>query len=227
MKKRNILVLAGSLALVAAIGVGSTLAYFTDTESATNNVTMGNVNILLTETSPADVSGNYVLGEEKEYEAGLEYTNIVPGDVISKDAKVTVADTSEKCYVRVKIEAKTSSKNPKYKKEVKALINDALNLNEDLVKGEDGYYYYQNVLDPDDEDANSFDIFTTVSIPTSWGNEAADKSFEIYVTAEAIQAKNVDDVLTYNDDEKIIAWDGVKVKVEKYNEPTTSTTSEE
>ena len=45
MKKKSIITMVAALAFVGAIGVGSTLAYFTDNDAATNVVTMGHVDI--------------------------------------------------------------------------------------------------------------------------------------------------------------------------------------
>lgn len=49
MKKKSILMAAIAVMLVAVLVVGGTLAYFTDTKSATNTFTMGNVKIDLDE----------------------------------------------------------------------------------------------------------------------------------------------------------------------------------
>ena len=51
MKKKSILVAAIAVMLVAALVVGGTLAYFTDTKSAKNTFTVGNVKIELLESS--------------------------------------------------------------------------------------------------------------------------------------------------------------------------------
>ena len=51
MKKKTILVAAIAVMLVAALVVGGTLAYFTDTKSADNTFTVGNVDIELLESS--------------------------------------------------------------------------------------------------------------------------------------------------------------------------------
>lgn len=50
MKKKTILVVAIAVMLVAALVVGGTLAYFTDTKTADNTFTVGNVNIELLES---------------------------------------------------------------------------------------------------------------------------------------------------------------------------------
>lgn len=49
MNKKKILVLAVSVALIAILAIGGSLAYFTDTDSATNTFTVGNVDIALIE----------------------------------------------------------------------------------------------------------------------------------------------------------------------------------
>lgn len=49
MKKKSILMAAIAVMLVAVLVVGGTLAYFTDTKSATNTFTVGNVKITLNE----------------------------------------------------------------------------------------------------------------------------------------------------------------------------------
>ena len=49
MNKKKLAGLALSLGLVSVVGVGATLAYFTDQASIANVVTMGHVDINLTE----------------------------------------------------------------------------------------------------------------------------------------------------------------------------------
>ena len=59
MKKKTILVAAIAVMLVAALVVGGTLAYFTDTKSADNTFTMGNVKIALNEQQRTDNTKAY------------------------------------------------------------------------------------------------------------------------------------------------------------------------
>lgn len=84
--KKKIVALCLCIALaVVAIG-GATLAFFTDTPTAkVNTFTVGNVDIDLTEKG----DGNYT---------------VTPGVNIEKDPTVTVATTSEDCWVFVKVE---------------------------------------------------------------------------------------------------------------------------
>ena len=60
MKKKTILVAAIAVMLVAALVVGGTLAYFTDTKSADNTFTVGNVKIDLLESSLHRENAGYV-----------------------------------------------------------------------------------------------------------------------------------------------------------------------
>ena len=94
MKKKKITTLVASLALVGAVAFGATLAYFTDSDNATNTITMGHVDIDLTEP-------NYPGGEE-----GGKIENVVPNQNIVKDPTITLVEGSEDAYVRAKIEYK-------------------------------------------------------------------------------------------------------------------------
>ncbi len=53
---------------------------------------------------------------------------------------------------------------------------------------EDGYYYYNSLLEEDEETSPLFD---EVKIPTTWGNEFVEKKLTILITAEAVQADNL------------------------------------
>ena len=76
MNKRKIVLLAVALCMAAILGMGSTLAYLTDEETATNVFTTGNVDIKLNEVfkqdsllmpSPGkDANGNVINAVEKE-----------------------------------------------------------------------------------------------------------------------------------------------------------------
>lgn len=76
MKKKSILMAAIAVMLVAVLVVGGTLAYFTDTKSATNTFTMGNVAITLDETD--------VNNPEARTANGNTY-NVYPGQTVKKD----------------------------------------------------------------------------------------------------------------------------------------------
>lgn len=186
MNKKKLTVMVTSLALVGLIGVGASLAYFTDQDSATNIITMGHVDIDLTEP-------NYPGGT-----TGGEIENVKPGDQITKDPTITVQQGSENSYVRAKITVEGLDEEHANlllaKNENGSYMYLDINTN-DWLESTDGYFYYVgdagNGKDGVLKAGQSVELFTTVTIPgLGWGNEMADKSFSILVSAEAIQAAN-------------------------------------
>ena len=82
MKKKLTLVVT-CVVLVAAMVIGGTLAYFTDTESAKNTFTVGKVDIDLTET---------------DWNSKEDHT-LVPGKVYKKNPTITLKDGSQESYI--------------------------------------------------------------------------------------------------------------------------------
>lgn len=169
MNKKSLITMLVALCLVGAVGVGATLAYFTDKTDVSNKVTMGHVDIDLFETQNGD-----------ETAEGLEFKNIVPGDTLEKDPTVRVAGDSEDCFVRVKVEFTGFALTDADKA---ALLDD---IDTDVWTYVDGYYYHNAKMTAEEEAK----LFEEVKIPTTWGNAYADAAFEINVYAEAIQADN-------------------------------------
>jgi predicted ribosomally synthesized peptide with SipW-like signal peptide len=199
MKKKNLIVTAAAVSLVGVVGIGSTLAYFTDKTAEKNNVvTFGHVKIDLNEDSHAGQDEDVVVGTKND-NGGYSYSNVLPGDTVSKDILINKDDTSVDCYVRAKIDFKVDDNaNATYRTYIAELQkNVRANLGEGWTYNNvDGYYYYQPVLTADDAATKNIDESKAVSIfkdgkfsiPTSWGNAAADQKFEITVQAEAVQA---------------------------------------
>lgn len=199
MNKKKLI--SAVLALVLLVtGVAATYAYFTDTKSQTNIITMGNVEIDLA---------------EPKYElANPDFTvrDITPGKVIEKDPTITLAATSNTAYVRAKIEV-DGKITTLVGNHVDELI-EGINFMDGWVLGEDGYYYYNTALTQENKTVLVFD---KVTIPESWGNETNGMKFEINVTAEAIQAENFTPKTT--NDGNIINWlnsKGEAVTVENF-----------
>ena len=173
MNKKKLLTMVLALVLIGAVGIGATLAYFTDKEEATNVVTMGHVDIELTEEA-------WTYGEE-----GI--TGVMPGQVIAKDPTITVAQGSLDAYVRVKLTV-TGFEGIEDADAYKEDILESLVLNEGWSKKTDGYYYYSEKLSAG---ASTTPVFDNVVIPYEWTNAVADATFNVEVTAEAIQADNL------------------------------------
>lgn len=110
MKMKNMLIGGMSLALVACISIGGTLAYLTATASAkTNTFTFAGggdgttgLTVTLEEVVPPTFAGNNAKAEEKDDRTGYDYTNIVPGDVLGKTPVITVKGTIDS-YVFVRV----------------------------------------------------------------------------------------------------------------------------
>ena len=85
------------VALVAIAIVGASLAYFTDTKTATNTFTMGDVKIKLDETNVNNPTGDRTI-------VGNDY-NVYPGAVVTKDP--TIHNTGKNAaWIRAKVEVK-------------------------------------------------------------------------------------------------------------------------
>ena len=184
--KKKIVALCLCIALaVVAIG-GATLAYFTDTKTATNTFTVGNVKIELTEPNWKSDS------------------KLVPGTEISKDPTVTVVKGSEECYVRILMTINKSKEwdaifdadntlkiENFFKGYVPAnwtYIKNTENANGNTRTYEFRYKEAVNALNAD-KDVTLPALFTAVNVPsTLTGAQISTlKGFNIVIEAQAIQ----------------------------------------
>lgn len=171
MSRKKLAILITSLVLVGAMVMGGTLAYFTDTAESTNVITLGKVSGTLTEDKSKD-------GTAKE-DGGREYKDTKPGAVLSKVPVVNVDETSLPAYVRVKLE--WTGLTDAQAAEAEALLD----VQTGWAKSSDGYYYYNKIVQPG---TSTDPVFTELTIPTTWGNEMAEKSFDLKIKAELIQS---------------------------------------
>ena len=89
MKKKNLILTLTAVMLAFAIGVGGTIAYFTDTtEPKVNAFTVGNVAIDLT---------------EDKWVENADHT-LMPGSSYEKNPTITVAEKSQDAYVFLKVD---------------------------------------------------------------------------------------------------------------------------
>lgn len=193
-----------SLALVGVMIVGGSLAYFTDTDTKNNIVTLGEVDGNLEEdTDEKNVT---------KTEDGIEYEdNITPGKELSKKPYLVLDKESEDAYARVKISVDGVNGNGTALTDVqKAKLNE-LTFDYNNAQGwyvaQDGYVYYNTKLTQDTP--KSAYVFTKVTFPTSWGNEMANVKVTITVKGELIQADNFTPTLT---DGHITSWGNVQIE---------------
>lgn len=169
MKKR-ITAIALVVCLLAVAIVGGSLAYFTDTDDATNTFTVGNVDITLTEPN-------------WEGSGSQDAPEVYPGEPLAKDPTVENVGANP-CFVRIKVEG-LDCLDPA------GMITYRTDyvtgkLGDNWVLHTDGYFYYNTVLAVGDTtDA----LFDQIVIPTDLENGDADAEFDVEVTAEAVQAQ--------------------------------------
>lgn len=190
--KRKLTLIAATVALGALLVTGATLAWFTSTDTATNVVTVGNVDIDIVETSDDQ---NVTVTEHE----GIVWNDVMtPGQVLSKKPEIKNTG-SNTAWVRASVEIKYF----KGEKEI-TLPSDVaiptINFNtgdaNDKWTSEGGYYYYNSPLTTQSPADVTSKLFTTVTIPSSWTNQGeksmADVTVKVLVKADAIQYDNND-----------------------------------
>jgi predicted ribosomally synthesized peptide with SipW-like signal peptide len=171
MKKKAIIISMVAVLFVSIMSISSSLAWLTDKDTATNKVSIGNVNIEVLEKTwvPAD---------------GL---NIWPGKVTAKDPVVHNIGLNPS-YTRIKVSMDSSLSN---------FIS--INYDTDATTGKwfkDGdYYYYKGVLQPN---TTSTALFTQFTLLNTYKEPATGvtPSFDIIVEAEAVQSQGFEPVGT-------------------------------
>lgn len=221
MNKKRMAAIIICLGLVGAAVTGGTLAYFTDTREVNNVITMGHVDILLEEPL-FEAGDDVVMQDGNSIKTGVVY----PMQEIIKDPTITVADGSLDCYLRVMItvegfEGLKEQEREAYSRDILASLQvntaspDVLPVYVSLDEAgwklsADGYYYY---CEPDrDADGrlvfrsltagDRVAVFSRFHIPERWDNRVADSTFDIKVSAEAIQA----DAFTPYEDSQTFGW---------------------
>lgn len=169
-KKFGLVITAGALS--ACLIVGSTLAWFTDRKEATNTFAMDNLAVDLLEN-----------GEVQE--TGLDFPDLVPGAVVTKEVTVKNTLDSVSAYVRVSlsIHYAIETEGPE-----DLVLSDLVNLNKTDWVEHNGYYYYTKALAKGEETTPLFD---EVAVPEDWTSEMELANFDIDVHMEAIQSENL------------------------------------
>ncbi|HJC47770.1 MAG TPA: SipW-dependent-type signal peptide-containing protein [Candidatus Lachnoclostridium pullistercoris] len=205
--KKKVALTAAAVAMVGTLAVGGTLAWFTDTETATNVVTTGNVDIAWVE------NGEKITEENPGIEFGKD-TPVTPGATLEKTAKV-VNEGKNRAVIRAKI---VNDNDQVVQPVFWENIDDFWVFDEDT-----GYYYYRYIVNPDGETTN---LITSLTIPEDLNNEDATdlENINVQLIAEAIQADNLvdkdgkldlNDVKSAFEDKDITSYDIEKENVEE------------
>ena len=169
MKMKSRLLLIALAAILLTVLTQPTLAYYTAVGKATNVVTSGGVQLQIHEKT-ADGS-----------DFPAEGVYVIPGDIVSKQVSVeNVCD--HPFYLRLKLVSGTSNE---------ALTpDDCLKLNIDTQNWTymDGYYYYNEILQPGETTSA---LFTQVEIVGSKVDQThIGSTLSLTVNAYAVQSEN-------------------------------------
>jgi len=203
MSKKKLLSLSLVVIMIAILSLGS-LAWFSDSDEVENEFLIaGSDDQDPDDIFSVDVFENYDSngdGTDEEYQEGIIYEDILPGDKLQKEAFVKNTGYYDQ-YVRVIV---TISDATAWLNAVGEDINmenvfvgynaDAWTNIEKKIEGETDtvtyVLYYAGVLKGDEE----INLFTGVNIPTSLTQEQAAAfggDFTIGVKAQAVQTENV------------------------------------
>lgn len=198
MRQRQILALGLAGCILSGVGISLTFAYFFGQEKAVSADAVGKVQL-----------------EVCMLESGEEYaedrvTGILPGQTIDRRPAVILDGESPDAYIRVRIEfggvlEKTGSESEEEQEERVARIRDlrdGIDFCDGWLEGEDGFYYYQKKV----IHSSIVPVYDGVTIPESWDNEIAEKTFTIELSAEAVRADCLDPWME-NGNEEILSWD--------------------
>lgn len=201
MTKKKVFVSALAICLIAIISMG-TLAWFSAQDEVTNKFMIADSDDdTPDEIFSVDVWENTPDGEKDQ--DGYEYTDILPGDTLKKEARVENTGHYDQ-YVRVTV---TISDAQAWIAALGADFNVAdvfggfvaadwnhiwNNMNGATTIPENFVYvmYYKNIVKPGDV----INVFNNVKIPTSLTRDEAvafGGNFDITVKAEAVQTENV------------------------------------
>lgn len=197
--KKKLLLAAAAIAAGALLIVGASLAFYTDSETAVNVVTTGNVDIEMKEIRPTPGDNeSWMVSEKKDDEGkstGLGYTNILPGATIIKEPVIKNIGTNN-AYIRLKV--KVSVRDAATRKELDQtgieFYKDGISVLQ--LQGNspetENYIYANNILlASKTSEKVTTSLFNQVKFPTTWGNEYANANIEITVVAEAVQSDNI------------------------------------
>lgn len=196
MKKTKLLTTLGAVALIGAIGIGSTFAYLTaDTDAVTNTFTVGDIEISLDETDITNKTGPRV----KEN----HYTKLLPTQTVTKDPQVHIAADSEESYVFMTVEG--------VKYENGKLVTDKITSDNVNTKwkylGEKGgvlvFAYTEKVSTKAAAAKDLEKLFTTITVNSSVENDATID--DIVIDAYAIQSYGFSDAEAAATELKLLA----------------------
>lgn len=191
MLSNKITMVVGVVVLIAAVAVGSTLAYYTSSVTSTNVVTMGNVEIRLN-------------GGEED----LEQRVVMPGNVIDLQDPLYVENTgANPAYVRIKAEKYWQNDGASQADDAD-YIGVQYQLGSGWVEG-DGYFYYQQILQPGSQTSPLYD---SIILDPAIDNNYIGLTGVANAHAEAIQSDHFEP--ERDNASNIVSWGNVQIGAE-------------
>ena len=171
-----------SVMSILTVVVFSTLAFFTAEDNAINRLSTGNVNISLNDQTISN-------GTTVDFPVnGL--SGFMPGSSVPKIVSVTNTGANP-VWVRVDLNPSvTPGAQFTGQEGIPQLSTQFMSMNINLADwtlGADGWYYFNEVLNPGETTDN---LFTTVTFSTAMGNSYMNAMFFIGVDAEGVQSQN-------------------------------------
>lgn len=182
MKKTKLLTTLGAVALIGAIGIGSTFAYLTsNTDVVTNSFSVGKVEITLDEKDYDNPTGERVTEND--------YPNLLPTQTVDKDPTVHVQPQSEESYVFMTVTGAEYNATDKVL-ETRYITTDPIDAKwEYLGKNADGalvFGYVDTATNKTDKAIDLKPLFKKVTVKSDVTNRQ--EIGDIVVKAFAIQA---------------------------------------
>ena len=215
LNKKKVFTLALAVCLIAILSM-NTLAWFTDNDSVKNDFYIADSDDdTADEIFSVDVYENYDSngdGTDEEYQSGIIYEDILPGDELQKEAyvkntgyydqfiRVTVTLSDATAWINaLGVDFKIEDCLVGFDETMWSHIEKTIEGQTDTVTY---VLYYKGILDGDDEDAsgatdpNTVTVFEGLKIPESLTREQAvafGGGFNIDIFAEAVQSENLAD----------------------------------
>ena len=177
--KRKLLFVGIAVALASIMAFG-TLAYYTDTDSAHNEMLLGNLDIELLEWADKPAEGDPVPFPQD----GI--TGIAPGTEVTKIAEVRNIGEST-VWLRVSVEKAVILAEGVEATEPVNTDLITLDFNTEAWEFNNGFYYYKTPLAPGE---TTEPLFTNVAFASDMGNMYQQATAEISVHAYAVQYAN-------------------------------------
>lgn len=184
MKKKNLAIAAGAVAMVGVMAVGGTLAFLTNDSNTATNVFTGDDN---------DLKGKII--EDFDYEGASSY---LPGDAITKAPKLTNESDSIDAYVAAKVTYYVDGEEADYTSFTTKYADIDFNTAKwTAIDNDKAVWMYNDVLGAGEA---TDDLFSTVTVKTGI-ETVTDKTTKTVYSYDEVKADYDGDIDLITEDE--------------------------